>query len=329
MVSLSASPACKVFANLLDGCEITGSTTIPAGQSNIELKLMVHPDAREIIDRTITVCADGHGFRQQLGFQLTIRPIMYILPDGWRKSTGLQTQINAKEYDGRVYYSAIDIPRGNIPVRFLLILPSHREEPPPFYIMEDKVWIGLFRAFADTHPQDLHNAGWTKYAQYGEELPAVVNAEEAARFARWLGGEVPTAKQWDKASGRFEKEHGEGPFLGAKNILRPKDIAVNNLDRPMPRGTAIKDRSPFGCRDMSGNVQEWTSSPMGTDPGRRSDDLNAEESLYLRGTGYHSSEPFLYANIGTNDEASSPPNQSKSNIGFRVILELRDKSSLP
>jgi formylglycine-generating enzyme required for sulfatase activity len=153
-----------------------------------------------------------------------------------------------------------------------------------------------------------------------------VVAEDAAQFARWLGGELPTAKQWDKAAGRFEEQPGAGPFLTPYDLAKG-EIAVGR-NNPMPRGTALKDRSRFGCRDMAGNGIEWTSTMFGDDPSVRTANLNrpdAFEGICVRGRGYASPRPFHFEDAVKDGGGSLPPRDVQEHIGFRVVLELDER----
>ena len=76
--------------------------------------------------------------------------------------------------DGRAYYDKIDVMRGGIPVRFLLIPKARKDDPDTFYIMEDKVWVGLYRLFAEQGKEaPLLNPDWNK-------LTAKVNKKDVA-----------------------------------------------------------------------------------------------------------------------------------------------------
>jgi len=89
-----------------------------------------------------------------------------------------------------------------------------------------------------------------------EKLPVVgVTWEEAAAFAAWAGGALPTEEQWECASrGKSGQLYPWGdkwdPLAGVFGF------------GPATAGAMEKDRSPFGCVDMASNVAEWTSTKV-------------------------------------------------------------------
>src|SRR5207302_6181679 len=90
-----------------------------------------------------------------------------------------------------------------------------------------------------------------------------VTAVEAHRFARWLGGLLPSAKEWDKAAGRFERPARQGPFKGDWEKIKANETDLGRIgvarkkSGPLPLDSDTLDVSPFGCRHMSGNGKEW------------------------------------------------------------------------
>ncbi len=237
--------------------------------------------------------------------------------------------------DGRTLYEKIAyvLPDGTRVV-FVLVPRGVPKELPAFYILRDKVTYGLFQKFVTANPQAVTNQDWQRGTNLkGTFLPPQENdpvyrvtAVEATRFADWLGGKLPTVRQWDKAAGRFEpgaEEPGRGPFRAPWDPKDPEQIAVGR-DRPMPGGSATHDESPFHCRDMAGNGLEWTRNlvlrderlpPQYVSPDTK--DLNSWVSL--RGKSYRSAEPYTFDNSVPDQERVG---SAKDDVGFRVVLEL-------
>src|SRR5262249_34344899 len=125
-------------------------------------------------------------------------------------------------YDKKAYYDRIVKKVGDRDVTFLLV-PRDQQGERTFYVMEDKVSNGLFKAAAKDPEFQKRLAGlrqkypelkWGEWRRGGlrngkddvgsddDALPVLrVNALEAYCFAQWLGGDLLTVDQWDKASG--------------------------------------------------------------------------------------------------------------------------------
>jgi formylglycine-generating enzyme required for sulfatase activity len=146
---------------------------------------------------------------------------------------------------------------------------------------------------------------------------------EAYCFARWLGGNLPAVREWDKAAGRGDKEGRTGPFLPGWKKGDTKSIAVGRGEQgPLPVGTAQLDESVFKCRDMAGNGLEWTRDlesskkeqvPLASP--HRSD------LVTLRGRSYKEPNPLQFADIEKKPESDEYQNATDE-IGFRVMIEL-------
>lgn len=104
-----------------------------------------------------------------------------------------------------------------------------------------------------------------------------VNVFEAEAYCRWAGRRLPTEAEWEVAAGG---EPGPERALSARKRRFPWGDAV-----PSPRHGNLDSRalgcvdvdscpegdSAFGCRQMIGNVWEWTASPFLPYPGFTAD----------------------------------------------------------
>jgi hypothetical protein len=236
--------------------------------------------------------------------------------------------------DGRFYFNRIAyVLKDGGRVELMLVPRARAADPPTFYIMEDKVWVDLFRRFARDKPAFVRNADWElgglasgRYLQNPDGRHPVlgVAVQDAYHFARWLGGNLPTAAQWDKAAGRLEAGAGVGPYLGPWFRDNPTAVAVNRAGHgPLPVGRADRDVSPFGCRDMAGNGREWTCDlydprqerhvPCGPD---------SSDQVVLRGRSYAAAGPLAFRDLEGQPETQGYQ-QTSPFTGFRVVIEPR------
>ena len=104
------------------------------------------------------------------------------------------------------------------------------------------------------------------------ELPAVhVSWYEADAWCRWAGRRLPSEAEWEAAAaaeiegGRLAATKRSHPWGEA-----PPDAELANLDERVvgcvPRGAHAAGDTPLGCRQLYGNVWEWTESTFAPYP---------------------------------------------------------------
>lgn len=263
------------------------------------------------------------------------------VPEHCVKAEGAQVvTVQGKRLYNRLDYVTDDDTR--IP---LVLIPKLRnEDPETFYMMRDKVSVGLFKKFAARYAGLMKDDNWQKGGLKGGEdlnnnddrLPALrMCVDDASLFAtRWVrGGNLPTLRQWDKAAGRFEPGVGEGPFEGPWSRTEDTDhtqIAVNRgAEGPLPVGTATRDVSRLGIRDLAGNGREWTRevfAPVGS--GDREVPLRNPgpfDRVILRGRSYLEPEPLRFTDprLRPNTPDATDYGKVQPDVGFRVVLEVR------
>ncbi|MFL5340002.1 MAG: protein kinase domain-containing protein [Gemmataceae bacterium] len=199
---------------------------------------------------------------------------------------------------------------------------------PTFYIMANKVSYGLFAKIAPS--LKLHSNQWEKGApQAGQyvknpDWPVYsVEAEDAQRFALWLGGDLPTLKQWDKAAGGYDRRGRDGIIDGE---WKPGDVAVDRgEDGPLPVGAAARDFSLYGVHDVAGNGYELTKElqsgltvPLHGAP-------NVDDRVILVGRPYSHPGPLMFNDVkpGLGVGASLAYSQPDSMCSFRVVLNFK------
>jgi iron(II)-dependent oxidoreductase len=105
-----------------------------------------------------------------------------------------------------------------------------------------------------------------------------VNWHEATAYCRWAGRRLPTEVEWEVAAAGEADPSGTG--LGGRKRRFPWGAAPPQRHRANLDGEVLgclevsslaDGDSAFGCRQMIGNVWEWTASAFGPYPGFRAD----------------------------------------------------------
>jgi hypothetical protein len=253
------------------------------------------------------------------------------LPAGTHKVEGSRV---VTDLSSRPFHSTIAMTKGSQEVVFRLVDRRREGNPRTFYMMENKVWNELFRvALGDPEFQKRLNkvksgAPWMVQERWtldaGPRLPVTnVTVIEAYCFARWLGGNLPSVLEWNKAAGLYEPDAGKGPFREAWNPADKGGIAISRTPKegPMPVGTATEDIShPFLIRDMAGNGQEWTRTPLVGGGEVPLPDSDPETPIMLRGKSFTFSVPVLFRDLKEERE-SERYGKTADDITFRVVLE--------
>ena len=108
-----------------------------------------------------------------------------------------------------------------------------------------------------------------------DRLPVIhVNWHEADAFCRWAGRRLPSEAEWEMAASAEPNSNGGGLAKRKRRYPWGDDLPTPgraNLDwRAMgciPVDALPAGDSAFGCRQMIGNVWEWTASALNPYPG--------------------------------------------------------------
>jgi formylglycine-generating enzyme required for sulfatase activity len=208
--------------------------------------------------------------------------------------------------------------------------------------MENKVSNRLFEQFVAKQPKALEKSLWSKGPSINEKQVGakvklnmdwpvfMTTAAEAHAFAAWMGGRLPSARQWDKAAGLDAPTGLPGPYRAPWDKSSKTEIAVNRvLEGPLPAGAATADISPLGCRDMAGNGYEWTRSLVAPTEGfvrREYPDIQGEgmyrDMVLLRGQSYVNEEPLRYDTLkASSDYQPHADHEPKFDVSFRVVID--------
>jgi iron(II)-dependent oxidoreductase len=118
-------------------------------------------------------------------------------------------------------------------------------------------------------PDGFTRRSYDRYVPLGEHLPVIyVSWYEAEAYCRWAGRRLPTEAEWETAASaepdsarKRRYPWGDEPPTPARanlDLRHAEPVAVNAC----PAGD-----SAFGCRQMLGNVWEWTADDFLPYPG--------------------------------------------------------------
>jgi formylglycine-generating enzyme required for sulfatase activity len=144
---------------------------------------------------------------------------------------------------------------------------------------------------------------WLEKRLNNPDAPVVgVSWQDAKKYAGWAGKDLPTWEQWEKAArgtdGRIYPWGDDGMAPGKANFNRQ-----DGTDAIAPVGGSDLNESPFGVRDVVGNVWEWTLT------------YDVEESDMIVLCGGSWCDPMEFLRLDTHLFAN--PKDKFDIIGFR------------
>ena len=201
-----------------------------------------------------------------------------------------------------------------------------------FHISRYEVTVGQFSEFVratawkvdprslagpSTHPVTFVSwpdaLAYCRWLQVTLERAATTGPALRQRLREGWRVTLPTEAEWEKAargSDRRRYPWGDEPR---------RDRANYEGTGPTPVGQFACPECPYGLFDMSGNVWEWTSSPLQPYPYDPTDDrnnLDGDPLWVMRGGHYGDGARLLR----TATRGAAEPGARRAFIGFRVAL---------
>jgi len=154
--------------------------------------------------------------------------------------------------------------------------------------------------------------------------PALVSAHESEAYAKFVGGSLPTEIQFERAArGDDERRFPWGDLNPTEEHANFAPSFCPMARAPEPVDACPLGDSPFGCRQMAGNVHEWTRDAFQFDtPARRhaGDFVENRPSArrVLKGGAWTTDETRLWISA----RWSYQPGLRDNVVGFRVVYPL-------
>jgi len=202
--------------------------------------------------------------------------------------------------------------------------PQHLLYLADFYLGRDPVTVGGFSAFLAASGYKLkEKEGRFRAKNLHADHPARVSWIDAAEYARWRGMSLPSEAEWEKAArgtdGRrypWGNEWKPGHANTLENWPSPRKATTTPVGAFSPQGD-----SPYGCRDMVGNVWEWTRCLNGHYPydpadGREDFRVSLKGWQMLRGGSPDEDSRYFGCAFRLSDDFRTPARYT----GFRVVL---------
>jgi sulfatase modifying factor 1 len=212
--------------------------------------------------------------------------------------------------------------------------PAHRVMLSAFFIDQDEVAVGAYeRCVAAGQCTAPHGPVG------GKDEPVVwVSWQDAAAYCRFVGKRLPSEAEWEKAARGVDARR----FPWGNNVDCPRanfgnylgeGQCPNNPGRLMPVGRAGAGvgASPYGVRDLAGNVWEWVADdydphyyarspyrdPRG--PGETAGRSRREARKVLRGGACCS----MFGLPRASNRLAFPADFADNDIGFRCAADAR------
>lgn len=198
--------------------------------------------------------------------------------------------------------------------------PEHRVKLKAYYIDRHEVTNAEYKKFLDA----AGHAPAPSPAWHGNQIKpqlenhpvTCVSWSDADAYAKWAGKRLPTEAEWERAA--RGKDGRLFPWKGKFDATR----CVVGTDSTRPVGSAPTGRSPCGCDDMVGSVQEWTQdnyAPYSKDVPEVL--VFNKEYKVIRGSGYAVREPWF--SLCTMRQAL-PPTSRVTTVGFRCVKDVTE-----
>lgn len=195
--------------------------------------------------------------------------------------------------------------------------PPHRVTLRSFYLARSPVTNEQYEQFLKANPDIPDPAYWSDRRFNQDRQPVVgVRWENAARFAAWAGGRLPTEAEWEYAcrAGTTRSRYG------GLSAIAWFEANSGSVTHPVEEKLA----NAFGLYDMLGNVGEWCadwyapySADAASDPCCQDPPADVRGRV-VRGGGWGTQAKHVRAAF----RRSQPSDAQNAELGFRIARDL-------
>lgn len=197
--------------------------------------------------------------------------------------------------------------------------PSYKVTVKPFYMdlteVTNEDYAEFVKAEKRQPPVEWKNGS---YPSGQAKFPVVgVDWNDARSYARWAGKRLPTEEEWEFAArGKDEFRYPWG------NEWKAGNANADSASQSITEVGKYKGESPFGMKDMVGNVWEWTDSDFKAYPnGKLPEAFVGKENLKtIRGGSFEATKDFATSTYRIGWAATGATTYART--GFRCVKDI-------
>ena len=218
--------------------------------------------------------------------------------------------------------------------------PMHSVYLDGYYIDRYEVTSSQFAAYLNANPTAIRwvpsnnisnlqkvDGIWQAVSGFEDHPVANIIWAGAVNYCNWVGGDLPTEAQWEKAArGTDERRYPWGnEFKSVPIRLNFDDSEYSFMDdgygKTSPVGIYPEGMSPYGAMDMAGNLWEWTADWYANIYKKRVDVVTYNPTGALGGDGHAyrgGSYNSSFLDFRTTERRLS--DDPRPDLGFRCVI---------